>query len=852
MFQNAISRISEYILIKEDERPIVRSLYIHTFLLGLASAFFFVDASRNFIVKISISDMPVGYILSGLAGYFLIQLFKRLQRTRGEGYSYRLIVILFSVLMIGIYVCRILLDHIQTYATIMAYLGFVLMFAFATLFAVGFAGIFLSVFNTSQSKRLFALVGTGEIIASILAYVVAPMLVKYLSTSVHLLLISAIISLLSILPLLKISLKKAADKKLVSPATTFNLRFIVSDKFILYLSLTTVFSIIAVYTIDYSYLISVRYFSVLTGIEVAGIVAVIFSFIKSGEFFFSLFSAGLLSAAGMRKSVLMLPYLLIGGALLGLLSIILFSSSPVFMIFFLIINKWIDRVIRKSMTVPSMKLMFRVTSERERIQLQTNIDGTISQVSTIICGVLLTIQCFFIDSSNYNTFLQATTLCCLALFVAFLVLTRRLLDVYNTRIHDYLHSKHASPTESNDNTNSSLRADMFAAPVLESVRQLTQAHNLNDQLTLARLIAHYNPAGERILDLATIDGRTQEQMINKINRFYFDNPNFFSRAAIISYYLLLPSQERFAFFKESYFVTPTRLRIYFLRRLVQSQVVLEPRDRFFCIELVSKCVSDIFWCELTINDLKDTNELRLLQQLRVLHADFCTLLLLILQLVYDKQAIEVISGILNQQDKTEEDLLFAIELLQNTIDQDIGDLVLPVFEPISFGKRRSLLGRTFIPSEFSVNERLRDILMRDFNVVDVYIKQLALKAVLALSPEDPIVSAFSQSRIELLRVAASAPSKAGSSMQESLWTSLMIDLNTMGLDSEDVCELERWSVGPPNMQARGLLKDPLSRKLEGQFIKLQLGGSESDFLELDLMSVMLLLKVRQSESLVKY
>ena len=70
--------------------------------------------------------------------------------------------------MVFLFLGKISFENNILISKIIAYAGFVLIFPFFSLFSLGFSGICLSMFDLSQSKRLLALLGTGEIIASIL------------------------------------------------------------------------------------------------------------------------------------------------------------------------------------------------------------------------------------------------------------------------------------------------------------------------------------------------------------------------------------------------------------------------------------------------------------------------------------------------------------------------------------------------------------------------------------------------------------------------------------------------------------------------------------------------------------
>jgi hypothetical protein len=847
MFGNIVSHIRNAIEIRQQERKLFRLLFMHSFLIGLSSSLFFVEASRNFIQKISIADMPSAYIISGFAGYLLIRLFKLLQKKMGVIKSFEWILLIFSACMILLYVGRVLFDSNVFVGKTLAYLGFVLMFAFATLFAVGFAGICLFIFNLSQSKRLLALLGTGEIMASILGYLIIPVLVKLMGASIYLLILSAVFSLISILPIHKVFLEKGRGAgsvvKSAAPPVKFNLAFIWKNPFILYLSLTTLFSIITVYFIDYSYLISVRYFSQSTGVEVATIVAMIFSIIKTGELFFSFFSSSIVASTGMKTAVLLLPYLLIFGAVMGIVSVVFFSATPVFMLFFLFLNKWTDRVIRKGVTIPSMKVMFQLNSPEERVQLQNNIDGVISQLSTIICGALLMGLSFFVDTSDSNSFLHATTIVCLVVFIVFLLISSRLFQIYKIRVQDYLRSKKpvnpdAEKLETAEISVADQAGQLTADPALTGkLNNLLKGTDLSDKRQIIQLICYYNPSAEPYAHFLDENTGTEDEFIRKITKIYFDNQHIFSRYLIIAYFLCLDFPRRVSFFKDVYHVSPLGLRIFFLKGLCRSEANIQASDAFYFMELTRQVVNEILWTETAISDLEGEQTKTLVEQLAIHLGTLTNGLLYLLQLLHDKKSVSLISEIINKKDRTEEDLLFAVELLENIILPELKKTVLPVFEPISSANRRSKLRAFFFVAEMGREDRLQDILMHDFNMVDMYTKQLTLEVLQEIDPGQRAVKAFSESRIDHLKKTAAGLADEAYQRKNKIIAGLC---SMLSLDRIDQVNVLRWAV-TENVLSFSKAKSNASADMT---TRISIDGSVNHFIEIDLLSLVISDKIR--------
>ena len=178
-----------------------RLLFIQSLFSGFGSSFFFVVVNTYFIKKTSVQSLPPAYILSGIFGYLLITLYKNWQRKSGVIFAYTLGYIIYGAAGFLLWAGRMYFPDASPVSVYLAYIGFVVVLPFASMQALGFSTICLRVFNIAQSKRLLALIGTGEVFASVIAYLIIPFLTKWMGGSAPLLLISGIANIIAIFPL---------------------------------------------------------------------------------------------------------------------------------------------------------------------------------------------------------------------------------------------------------------------------------------------------------------------------------------------------------------------------------------------------------------------------------------------------------------------------------------------------------------------------------------------------------------------------------------------------------------------------------------------------------------------------
>jgi len=848
----SFDQIKNIVNIKQSEKKIFLKLFIHSFLLGVANSFFLVETSKVFILKVSISEIPIAYIISGVIGLLLINIFKKAQAKIGEIKSYELIIFIFFLSSLIIYCGQVYFTNVISVVKIFAYLGFAMIFAFLTLFNVGFASVCFSIFNFSQSKRLLGLLGIGEVVASIIGFLIAPFIVRITGNSNLLLILAMLFSLISIFPIRSIHNEKGNNVTVFAKKVSklkFNFSYIVNNPYVLYLSLTTLFSMAALYFVDYSYLISVRSFSNLYGIETTAIVGYLFCFIKTGELIFSIFTYNIISKIGMKQSGLILPNLLLLGSGLCFISILFFFSNPVFIIVFLFMNKCLERIIRKTISVPARKVMFQINTPEERMFLQNNIDGVMMQVSTIVSGFLLLFVCLFYKANNYNGFIQIISVVNFLIFLLFLIFSIMLFKNYQSQIHKFLNSTYSLLRKSENTFTNSKNNHSDVIPVdngIDILNDLSNEINFKDKKNLLSLIAYYNPGSYNNLTFSDTDIESEETLLKVISRLYIENQNYFSRFAIISYLFNLEFERKLFFFKDVINITPIKLRLYFLHHLDNENQVIPESQIYFINEQINSTINEILWTDSCLNDLKEFSEKDIIFRLKFHRQELLNMLLGFIQLNHDKNSIVIVKNIVNNSNLSEEDLFFVCELLENILLPELKSIVIPVFEPTPLNIKKSKLINNFHFSSLSTVDRLTDILMHDFNLIDSYTKQLALSLIKNLQPNHISIKAFESSKIINLRVEAfSLNEKLSKQTLQQLDFSKTI-CNYFLLDNSCESIFQRWIFTDNKLSVnKGPIADKLSIIYNSKLQSIGISNLlECDF-KLDLVAIILLNRLNQ-------
>ncbi len=726
-------------------------LFLQTLLFGFGTSFYLVVVSSYFIKKASISSLPTGYILSGIFGFLLTAFYKRVAKKRGAIPSYSAVLLSFGIVSVLLFACRQHFPDSSPVSKYVAYLGFIGLSPYIAIIALGYSTITLKVFNLAQSKRLLALIGTGEVVASFIAYLSVPLFKQLLGSEVPLLLFSAGSSFIAILSLKYIS-RHNKEKLQHIPAARLerkiDLKLFFKNEFYLLFAVVSIFSVLAVYFVDFSFLLSVRYVASESGIETATVVSVVFCVIKFGEVVFSLLSRSIMSSQGMKVALLAQPAVLLGSTVLAAVFGVTFWNIPFLVVAFLLFNKWAIRVIGKALSTPAMKVLYMVTDEQDRASLQASIDGTLNQYATLLSGGLLLIISTCFGHMEIILFLKLVAIICILAFGAWVSFTLKLFTNYKIKIKDYLHhllehEKNSGLVNEEAGISASEQTAVVNHPFLEKALSETA---VLDRDTLNQYISSYNPEIKKLI-------RNDPFSYSVLKRAYYNNENFFSRLLIIWYNRAEPLHF-LSFVKEFYRISDLQLKIQMIKLLNESGYVPDAANSYYFTSQCEECVKEIIWTEATINDVLGSVDQKLTDALFEHTKIQQQLLFELLKVLYEKDSITAIQDVVNGKDKSFEKKIFAVELLDNILDTGMKKLVIPLFEDISFNTRKEKLQKILLIYNLSVTDRLKEILMTNFMTVGPYIKQLALEEYYRLTQDKSILSASLSSNLENLSATA--------------------------------------------------------------------------------------------------
>jgi len=402
--------------LKQQEIPIFLMLFLHSFFLGLAGAFYFTPANSQFIYHFGSEQLPYAYILSGIGGYLFTQIYswfqKRIEsRTLFMGALIFMTIVTLSAPILQSFVSD---PELQKY---LSFFVFIWAWPFLSMVGIETGALSLKFLNLVQVKRIFALFSIGGVLAAMLGYLIIPVLNKVFTQSYTLMYISAcgfIIGIVSLVVLYRnypekmreeralLEKRKAEKGKLLSfkpEDDGTSLLGLMKKDYFKYIFICATLSMTIIYITDFSFLSTVKI--QVNSQNTAQFLTLVYGGLKIGELLLSFYSAKILSKYGVKLGLLILPISMVVvctiAAIVGLSSV----GSIMFLIL-ITLNKSQERILRRGLDDPAFNILYQPLPDNEKVAVQTKV-GLVQQFSTGIAGlVLLGVNTLITLSGEYD------------------------------------------------------------------------------------------------------------------------------------------------------------------------------------------------------------------------------------------------------------------------------------------------------------------------------------------------------------------------------------------------------------------------------------------------------------------
>lgn len=392
--------------IRETERKAFSWLYLHSFFIGFTLSFYVASVSTLFIKHHGPGTLPFAYIITGVLGYIIVTTLSRLQRKKTAKQVYLYTIILILGLVSLFFVSHFFVLGNQQAEGIHAFSMFVFVFPFFALYAIEFNGLILKIFDIQQAKRLFAVLNTGDILASLIGFFSVPFIIQFIPNLYWLLFLS-ITGAVGCIIVFFIIFNKFSDKLESKPLkmkpeadrkAKKGIR-VKKEKYIILIFGVAFLSYLSVYFADYAFYGSIK---IMKDLNVAVFISIFFGMVKLGEFSMSFLSSKLIRQFGMILGLTMLPVMMLAIVLIAALVGFLIPTEIIIFFLFIAFNKLVDRVVRKAIDIPSFKVLYQPLDEEQKIATQTRVDGSINQIATTSAGVFLILYNYLFDNPQHS------------------------------------------------------------------------------------------------------------------------------------------------------------------------------------------------------------------------------------------------------------------------------------------------------------------------------------------------------------------------------------------------------------------------------------------------------------------
>lgn len=375
--------------VRKDEEKLVSFLMGYSFFMGGATALFYTVVASSFLTSFERQILPQVYIAGGVLVYMMGIGITRLQKK----YSFNKLaenMLLFLIISLGLF----LIVYYVTGSRWVFFFLFIWNRVFVLVNGVTFWAVVAKLFNLQQSKRLSSLINTGEVISSVGMYLTIPILVNLVSTETLLLIAVGMLIICSFL-LRSIHRnfvtgneeEKEIDTEKQSIPAFENVEIVdrVYYRNIFLLALLPVF---ALFYVEYIFFSESR--AVFPNKELLasflgfffGISAIIEMVIKT--FLYN----KLINKYGIRAGILILPLSLLFSFTIATIYGVGYDTAAVFFAC-IALSRFFMSAVRKAIAEPAYQVLYQPIPARFRLSIQGRIEGRAKSLGGLLAGIVL-------------------------------------------------------------------------------------------------------------------------------------------------------------------------------------------------------------------------------------------------------------------------------------------------------------------------------------------------------------------------------------------------------------------------------------------------------------------------------
>ncbi|MGD1846090.1 MAG: hypothetical protein ACFB10_11915 [Salibacteraceae bacterium] len=400
-----IRTVANALGVRADEQQRVGLLLVHSFFMGIFVSSYFSFANGAFLGVFDLSMLPWAYLASGASGFVATSLFARFQ-SRFRLTRVLLLTLAFLLVLTVLFRFGLLTLGQQPW---LVFLIFIWAGPFLGLIGLQFWNMVSNLFDLRQGKRLFGLIGSGDVLSSILGYLSIPLLLTVMEDAANLMvlglfgLLTGIFFQVVLIRKFGTQINQETSGEQAAPAekaktSTYGFSSLFRHRYFGWVFLLMLVSVFCSYLVDFSFMGAIRLKYAGNPKAITGFIGGFFGAIKLAELLGkTLLTGSVVSRFGIRFGLLLLPLLLLFFALWAVLAGGFSDTTSAglqvgtLLLLPLAFNKLFDRFIRRSIEEPSIKVLYQPLEDQARQWLQTQTEGSARQLAVVLAGAILII-----------------------------------------------------------------------------------------------------------------------------------------------------------------------------------------------------------------------------------------------------------------------------------------------------------------------------------------------------------------------------------------------------------------------------------------------------------------------------
>ncbi|AKD04049.1 hypothetical protein POKO110462_21115 [Pontibacter korlensis] len=380
--------LAKHLNIKSGEVRLVRSLFLVQFLLGAAIAFFSTASLALFLSSFEVTVLPKVYLMAGAC----LLLFNYVYTHVEHRFTPAKLLQLASVFSaFSIFLCWLAYTFFYfEWLTIALIIWNLVIYL---LIGEAFWGMVAMQFNVRESKRLFSIVGAGDIPAKMLGYLSVSVLVPFISV-INLLWMSIASFTLAFVLLGKFKLEQVAameDAGVHHTSTAHHqpeksiIGQIFHNSLILSIAIWFLIAYMILLLVDYTFISEIKLESTISH-ELATFIAVFFAFGRFLAILFKLiFSSKVIARLGLTNSLLIAPALLF---LINIINLVA-GEELITHLYIFGVMALIAEVLRSTLQEPVSLVLFQPLDPHSRLKGHVIAKGFTLPFALLTTGTLL-------------------------------------------------------------------------------------------------------------------------------------------------------------------------------------------------------------------------------------------------------------------------------------------------------------------------------------------------------------------------------------------------------------------------------------------------------------------------------